>query len=891
MKDLTTETTPRRVVNLKALIIVIAAVVAVTIGVRKLHATQVVRTRDYLKGTAMEALEQKDHAKAFDLFEQYLTLNPNDDEVEGQIAILLEDHGKTSESLRRAFNINERLLLQDPSRDDLRMRQIVIADRLGQHADATAHLEKMRIAQPNQADVWYYSGLIERDAGNFQKAAEYFGKAVELPDVTPEAFEALADLRTAHFDDPQTARTLLDQMVIRKDSAESRRMRAEWLVEAKQPAAAIGDLWKALEVDPADAKTNALLLKSIRKARTLNPDFDSDTEHRRMVNHLNTQLLKDADQPKLRIYLSSALWATRQKLAAIRNLKFGITRDPRQFEMYEMLIDYLISDKKFDQAEALFQKIPVKAVDRSRHEFMRGRLLMTQKRWSEAIEAFELSIGFADKNPTIASRCRVCLALCRRESGDNDAALKSYASLIQTNPDFEGARLGIASAYLRADQAQLAIAEYQQLLHVDGVPPFLANLMIKHNLTLSPEQRDWQKIDDLVRDEDPLVKDPVQRSLLQADLLFAKGFPAQAMNHLDKASRRMPDRPEFKRAHGRLAGLHSEQLIERVKKVLKDNPRNNEAHISMVRVLVGRNDVSGLNDWFSELAEGRSYPMLSQLDRTELAALSATTVADSELLTRGPSETLQVLQKAATDSWRKLAGTNQRYLQPYVRFIGKHRSAQDAVAVANWVKSNATPALQSQCWLECLKVSQGNSGIQQRVTDELVALVRNRPDDMTLRLTYADSRIHLQQYRDAVNVLQSVVKFDSRNGLAWSRLAWVALMVDGDAVQASRLSERAAGLVPGNPQVLSIRGLALAETGNVKRGVEVVNAIAETDLTPSIRLFKARCLQLDKHKESAADLVHDLLEPVTLRQLPPAERRLLERLRSELNVNRQLTGL
>ena len=126
--------TIRRVLNLKAVLALVAGGTLLSILTGWIHAGQVVRTSTYLKTTAEQALSEDDHNRAFDLFEQYLVLNPRDAEVEEQISQLLEDHGDSAKALLRAFQINERLLLDDKSRDDLRLRQIRISDKLGVEA-------------------------------------------------------------------------------------------------------------------------------------------------------------------------------------------------------------------------------------------------------------------------------------------------------------------------------------------------------------------------------------------------------------------------------------------------------------------------------------------------------------------------------------------------------------------------------------------------------------------------------------------------------------------------------------------------------------------------------------------------------------------------------------
>lgn len=878
------ESEPRRVLNLKALATLVGGGTLLAIGIGQLHGSQVIRTSEYLKITAAEADEEQDFNRAFDLYEQYITLNPNDVRVEERISEILEDHGNSAKALQRAFQINEQLLLSDKSRNDIRMRQIRIADRLGRYSDAATHLQHMRKQHSDLSDVWHFSGIVAKDTGAFEDAINYFSKAVALENPNPEAFQFLAELKTSEAQQPAEAEELLNLMISQQDTGKTRQIRAKWLLEQQRSADAASDLWKALETEPNDVKTNAMLLTCIRQAAANDKRFDARGPYSRLISHLNSVLENDADQPPLRLYLSSALWANGEHDLAISNLRTGISRDPRQFEMYEVLVDYLVSDRHYVEAQHLFDQIPERAIARDRREFMRGRLLMSQKNWLEAIDAFDTAVGFAHDDTDIASRARACIALCRREAGDNVAAMEAYRMIIQTNPDYEGGRLGMASAYLRAEQVPMAIAEYRQLLHVDGVPEFLANLMIKYNLGLPAHQRNWSEVSTLLSDENPVIADPVQRNLLQADLLFAEGFPAQAMDHLDRAARRMPDRPEIERARQRLSSVHGKKLEQRVRELLAEDPRNTEGHISMLRLQLARSDDVGMSIWLKDMLNGKSYPQLAEMERLRIVAEAATVVADAELVTRGPSEQLRTLQDYAADTWRLLSVQGSECLFRYVRFVGVHQSAQKAITVAESVKTNVDLPTQASCWVECLKSDVNDPEIQAKVTNELIELIRAAPEDMNLRLTYVDSCILLQQYSDARILLQQIVKYDPVNGRGFERLAWLAALVDDNSQQSLEYSERASMLLPGDTSVRSVRGLALIQAGQSDSGLKVLTSIPKHERTMSSYVFEAEGLLLAGRDAAAKDLVLELSQENSVAQMDPAEIRLLNRLQQQLQV-------
>lgn len=868
--------------NLKAFAILAGCGTLLWIGTNMLHASQVVRTSEYLKAAADEALASDDHRLAFDLYEQYVGLNPNNDEAEEKISQLLEEHGNSAKSLQRAFQINERLLRLDGTRDDLRVRQIRIAERMGRYSDAAVHLKKMRESDSKDPDVWHFSGIVAQDTGKFFDAIEYFRTAVTLPNPNPESFEYLAHLLTNESNDPLTAERLLAELIESHDSPEARRIRATWFLGQDRPQEAIPDLWLALRSVPQDVRTNAMLLKAVRVSKSEDRNFASEAQYRQLTSHLSSQVKAAPNEVRLRLYLSSALWAVGDRNAAIQNLEAGILRDPRQMELHEVLVDYLVSDRRYERAQEVFDKIPQRAVDRGRREFMKGRLLMSQKQWPQAIETFEMALGFAQDDPSMASRARVCLALCRRESGDNLASMEEYRRLIKSNPDLEGGRLGMASAYLRSEQTNLAIAEYRQLLHVDGVPEFLANLMIKNNLTLPKSSRDWSEIETLLSDKNPPVKDEMQRILLQADLLFAKGYPSQAMDLLDAAARKMPGRPEIARAYERLSAVHGDQLLERIRKVLDDDPSNIEAHSSILRIYAARNDTGGLTNWMNGLATNRTFPRLNDQQRLQILAETSTAVADAEALARGESVETQLLLQYGQKAWRQLASLSPQHTYGYVRFLASHKDATAAMNAVYGSGQQLVPEAAAYCWLECLRQLPDDSSVAGRVNQELMQLIQENTSNIGLRIAFAEYQMLTKQYGPAASLLQQLVKYDARNGRAFGRLAWIAALVQNNPADALQYSEKATRFAPGDQEVRNIRGLALALDNQVDAALKVLRAIPEDERSMASYVFEAKTLLIAGAKKEATELLQGLNLHRARGNLAPAEFDMLTLLQEQL---------
>ncbi|MCA9047151.1 MAG: tetratricopeptide repeat protein [Planctomycetaceae bacterium] len=883
-KPLEFASAPRRVLNLKAIAILVGGLFALRSAIGWVHGRQIDGRTTYLRSAAEAALEKGEVLRAVDWYDQYLSFRPGDRRVQESVASLLSEQKDSAALLLRAFQMNERLLLADRSRDDIRLRQIELAAQLNRVADVSGHLKHLRSSQPDVASVWHYSGVLARDTGDRHAAEDYFSRAIRLPDPPPEAFGFLAQLYAQQSSEDGRAEELMNRMVELTDSAESRRIRATWLTEQQRYPDAMDDLQQALEFEPDDAVCTAMLLKTINTLNRRDRNFDSAIAYGRLITHLRQRLKLKPEHSGLRLYLASALRSAGDHSGAIRVLEEGIAVDPRRAEFSEMLVDYLVSDHRWQQAQEVFDHIPERAIGRGRREFMRGRLLMAQKRWTEAMGALEMAIGYATRDTGLGARARTCLAICRREAGDPAAAIDAYRSLIQTHPEFEEGRIGMASAYLRADQTDLAIAEYRQLLHVDGVPEFLAHLLIRYNLDLPVHRRDWSEVTDLLRDRNPYVTDDAQRTLLQADLLFAQGHPARAMQVLDRAAKRLPDRPEIGRAFDRLASPENTGFQERLTRLFHEDPANAEAHICALRLKLGANDAAGAELWLDELAAGRSFLTLSERVRLELV-----TSAVSDVLGRDPlrlsAEVREMLIRRGESAGRRLAALSSEHVWNLVRFVAQYRSAEAAIEVLT--NAGTLPAAVSAVsWLECLRFGTANPRIQQRVTGELIRLIQQDPADMGLRLAYAESRLLLTEYEEAETLFRQIAEYDNGNATAYNRLAWLALCVRHDSQEALQYSLNAARLMPSDPSVRSVRGLALAEARQTREALDVLTSIPAAQRTPASYLYEARALFLDGRRRDAESIVQDLVNGHYDQELAPAEGEILRSLRQDLQVRR-----
>lgn len=859
---------PRRVVNLKALVIVSICAVVCRQSIAWMHSRQVGHTHQFLKTSAFAALENDRPNRAFELFEQCMAFDSDDDEVIENMAILLEDNGGTVDGLKNAFDINERLLLSYPDRNDLRLRQSRLASKLGRYSAAEAHLSILRETSPDLSEVWYLSGVAADHSGYRKKSLEFLGRCTTLPDPDPDAAARLANASFAQHRDLDQAEQILTEFVENNPSPGAFRVRARWYREHGISDKAVADLWRAVDGDSSDMQSVYMLLQSM----TGLPQKQLHANQQRLVSHLTQTLQDNPQQSTLRLYLASALWSSGNRQQAIETVKAGVRRSPGQFQIHEVAVDYLISDGQIEEAQEIFDRIPGDALDHARRQFMRGRLLMAAEDYSDAIDAFEMAMGFT-ANVSLKSRAGLCLALCRRQSGNNPAAMESYRSVIQTNPDFDGGRLGLADSYLRSGQKDMAFAEYRQLLHVDGVPEFLADQLIEYNLELPERQRNWQEVRELLRDEDPVITDSVQRILLRADLMFAQGKPSEAYDYLDEARQMYPRRPEIVRSVKRLSTVHAERLKTQIRRTLKIDPTSMEAHLAMLRILVAQDDTPAIVLWLDHSIPASS---LSRVESLRITAKSAAALADT-LRPSGQEPLKELLIRRAGIAYQQLASESLDDLPEYIGFLSQHHSDDTVLAALRAIPDTVDAGLQAWCWLEALRNSSDRSGFRVPCGEHLIRLASRRPEDVTLRMAYAEYLIYFEAYTDALGVLQQVAEQGS-NPIALSRAAWVTVVMGNDPDMSLQLSESAILLAPSHAEVRAVRGLSLALNGQLDSALSVFNAIPTENRSATSYLYEAMALARAGKSDKATHMIRILKRRGAARQMTPADMRMLESL-------------
>ncbi|MFN9718483.1 MAG: tetratricopeptide repeat protein [Planctomycetota bacterium] len=909
MRDLVTKTGTRgRVLNPKAALIVAIAVAATCGSLRKLHDRQFAATLTFLRDSAFSQLEKKDFRAARKQFAQYLAIGHSDPDARERLSWILSEQIQTRSALEEAHRHNEDLLRSGFGDDSLRLRQARVASRLGEMSDAEAHLKMLRSTQVENSEVWFLSGRCAEATRDLKAAGDYYKRAIQCSSPQPEAFTALAAMA-----DPQTpsefnAETMLADLVRRCPSAQAWSMRADYHFDRGQYRDAINDAWKAIELSQEGTSTesagdrtspfdqrrlNAILAISLQQPG-VNSATSADIEAhlRRACQYFAALVSATPADPEPRLYLTAIFQKLGQRDNAMQTLEDGIQHNPRAFLLHTTLIDLLIESGDVAHAIRLLDSIPKGSLPRDATAYCRGRILMAEKNWKDAISSFEEAIGFTSRGSGLLSRAQLSLALCRNHTSDASSALESFRTVVAENPNSLPARLGMAAAWVRAGQTDLAIAEYRGLVHVPGVAPYLVDLLIQRNADQPASLRNWTEVDQLLREDQPTITDPVQRVLLRADRLFASGDIMAAINTLENAQARDSSQPQLVAAIARIHGTYGELLRQRLETMTLEQPENPSAYAALIRqhLLIPASEDPHSDAYVTtqqmidDIVSG-SRPATAGLSEQARLLLAIEVLEIVMTLERriGRNRWNDLLENTTIRLSRRLADRDPAFESHLISSLVRSGRTRDAFAFLKESGTSGQPEHRGDAIVELVRSSADRDSVLPEATALMYEFIRSHPENVPLRLHYADLMLFASQYDPAEQTLKPLAKMAGHEAQVAVRRAWLRAAQLKNLDEAIKIANDAVDFSGG---AVSSKE-ALARVFLAKRQFE--DALRELESAGSERLslngqiYRIAAL-LNLNRESEATVAMESIHVSDSDRLFPADRDLLVALSQRLRM-------
>ena len=526
--------------------------------VHVVHGWQVQRHAGGLMELGRKAQGEGDLAAARDYFARYVGLMPGDVGALADYGLLLDETHAGPRQARQVFMVYEDVLRADPTREEIRRRQIEIAMEAGRIPDALAHVRVLRQPYPTDGKLDYQAGRCFEELAEHDAAVKAYEAALEHSPDLLDTYARLAWLNQTKLERPERARKLLDDMVARfRASPTAWLTRGRFQAEFGSREAALADLEQASKLAP-DAVD--VLLASARLAydrASAARTEGRDALAQRIVAESRQQLQRGVEQhsDQLDLRLQRVMLEAHFGLPAEaqRQIDELLKLSPKNAQAHLLLADMTIEQGQFEQARAAIDMLPRTPGSDALRQFLEGRMLMSQQQWPQAIEALEQARRITTDSSGLMERTDLALAQCHAAAGDDEAQAAAFRRVLKANPVSVPARLGLAAGLLKQQRLPEAIAEFRPLAHLPQVGLQLARLLIVRNLQLPELAREWSEIEKLLDQAKEQRDDPVNEILLRAEMLAARGQLETARRLIEDARVTQTDRIEFWMASSRLA--------------------------------------------------------------------------------------------------------------------------------------------------------------------------------------------------------------------------------------------------------------------------------------------------------------------------------------------------
>jgi len=517
----------------------------------------------------------------------------------------------------------------------------------------------------------------------------------------------------------------------------------------------------------------------------------ANNDAKRATEYFERAVAVAKDDPGARIRLGAVRLATGDAEGAMRDLEAAAELDSDAYLADVGLVVAHVSRKEYDQAFAIVDRLAKKQPQSGVPENLRGLVALAKGDRKAARAAFEKALELQpDFLPAAGSLARLDIAEKQPE-----AARRRFEAIVAKAPT--------------NDQALLALAEIQA---ATGVPLKDIASTVDRAVSANPSS----------------VQARLAQIGVRTRLKDAKGALAAAQS----AAAALPDNPSILQALGvaQIGAGEPNQAVATFNKLATLLPQSPGPLMLAARAHVAKKDFTAASQTLQKalaLQPGRLDVYRDAIATYIAAGKPEEAIADA-----------RAVQKARP---KEAIG----YVFEGEILITEKKFDQAARAYGEAIKRQPAPllVLRQRAVLEA-------AGKRQEGEALLARWMRENPKDAVVPLYLADRDLQSKDYKAAAAGYQKIVAEQPNNAVAMNNLAWSLYeLKDPGAVG---VAEKAARLAPGSPAVADTYGWLLLESGETKRGTEILGRASKAaPNTHEIRLHYAKALIKSGDKAAA----------------------------------------
>ncbi len=819
-------------VNFGLLIGLAVGMFVVSAATYGLHKFQIDRNADTLTAAGEQAQAEGDLKTAVQEYSNYLSIRPDDKEVQLKLANLWADVVEQAkfdpEDVGRAIGYLEEFVRQMPEEKAVQKRLVDLYGRFGQVQQSLDHLSRMIEKFPDDSELQVeqvkYLMLARKFDGQdgalarckrligYDDTKDAFDVKQAIAPNEPTVYMNCAGLLRSVQEKPELADRVMDQLVkVNPDLPAAYLQRGQYFVSIGEPDRGRRDIAKAYQMAPKDAD---VLLTMAARAQ-------ADDRMDRARGYLEAG---QKEYPKdSRFY---------QGLAGLE------VKDQKYKEALAIIADGLKAVPENEAQNLLFYKVELQFMSNDipgirvteedmrkagfREEFMKwieARILLAQNKWYQASQALADLVPSLGESGQFGDQLGMQLGLAYEKSGQLDKAESAYQGVLKRNPDNDPAKAGV-------QRVAIMMRRPEKNAKDDDLDQRISEIMNQPK-----DEQDWTKVDaDLTKLAEERKFEGATLDLFWARMMLARKNFAEARKRL-------------------IAGRAKDENnleVQRVAVLLLRTEDPEQGPAKSLRLL----DQIVTN--FGDKPELR-------LDRADCLIAQNQTNRDDEKL----KQDLAALVKIPTD-WTENDQVNfwngmaQRYL-----LLGMRDEAKDSLQHVVALRPNE---LQTRVAMFGLALDENDDVAMQEAQDQILKVVGSKNDSNWL---YAEARRLLSLYRrgqadkDTLTDIQRLTDRAMKDRPNWFELQLLSAelaMLEGNDTDALDHFERAQELGRPNGNAVLQHVRLLLKVGNYDRAKELIEQLPQSVREGDLGQVYAEVLMNTGHVDDAVKVIRKFAE-------------------------------
>jgi putative PEP-CTERM system TPR-repeat lipoprotein len=422
--------------------------------------------------------------------------------------------------------------------------------------------------------------------------------------------------------------------------------------------------------------------------------------------------------------------------------------------------------------------------------------------------------------------------------GDKRKAREQLEKALQVDPTFITAQLNLAKLDIQENQLKAARGHYDEVLAIQkgSLEAMLGIAQMEDRAGRTGSAIEW------VQKAHNANPEAIQPAVLLAGHNVAKGNILKAQSIMRELEIKYPDHPAVLAIQGKvqLAAKDYVNAADTYKKLITLQPTSIQAHYMLARASILNDDYKDVRDYINKALT---------LDQRHLPSLVL--LAELELKEGDVSKTREIAKRIQA-LYPKL-GIGFKLEGDVERMGGSLENESQLYEKAYKIQPTAQYAI-------LLYQARKKSGADMKdVLAPLQDWVDLDPNDSDTRLLLATEYQSQSRNSEAISEYELVKEHQPKNAVVWNNLAWL-YFIRGDS-RSVEYAEKAVEISPNRPEIMDTLGWILLNTGNLERGLSVIqDAAIHAPHIPSIRFHLAVALHKQGNNKDARKELERLMK-------------------------------